>query len=115
MITGLIVIVLLVAGTSLLAKLFPTPNVWHPDEEQWLSVEDRKHFAGLLVAVDIETREIVAAASTVENIRADVERLRPERACRVFRVPGTPRESLRLLLDVGPCVSDDEYRCADGE
>ena len=114
-IVGSLSLVALVVATSMLAKLFPTPNVWRPDAEKWLSEADRKYFAGMYVAVDTETREIVSAASNVASIRADLKRLRPERTCRVIRVPGTPRESLRLLLDVGPCVTEDEYQNADGE
>ena len=114
-IVGSLSLVALIVATSMLAKMFPTPNVWRPEAERLLSEADRKYFSGLYVAVDTETREIVSAASSAASIRADLKRLRPERVCRVVRVPGTPRESLRLLLDVGPCVSVEEYQCADGE
>ena len=99
-IIGCTIAATIIAGAAMLWPIKTRRNTWRQDCEQWLCDRDQVHFAGLVVAVDAHSNEIVSAASDAETVRADLRRFRPERHCHLLRVPGTPSEPLRLLLDV---------------
>lgn len=88
------------AGAWMLWPIKVIRDDYQPSHHQWISDRDQQRFAGMVVAVDQHTNEIVSAASTADKVRADIERFRPERQCHVIAVPGVASEPLRILLDV---------------
>ena len=76
------------------------PPAGRKSTDVWIDERDQVRFAGMWVAVDQYTNEIVSAASTADKVRADLQQTRPERQCHIIAVPGVASEPLRILLDV---------------
>jgi hypothetical protein len=85
------------------------------DYERWNPENDPIRFSGLHVAVDWDTEEILGASADRSVVENDARYIHASRRVNIVSPPGNPSEPLRILLNVGPCVTDTEYRVADGE
>lgn len=64
---------------------------------------DQARFAGMVVAIDSDTNELISAGASRAIVESDLRLYHPERLCDVVSLPGEPSEPLRVLLGVGGC------------
>jgi hypothetical protein len=79
------------------------PPAGRDSTDVWIDERDQKRFAGMWVAVDSDTNELVSAGANREIVESDLRLYHPERRCDVVSIPGEPSEPLRVLLGVGGC------------
>lgn len=84
------------------------PQLVNHPMDVWIDHRDQERFAGMWVAVDSDTNELVAAATNREIVEDDLRLYHPERRCDIVSVPGVASEPLKVLLGVGPCKPDDD-------
>ena len=77
------------------------PPAGRESTDVWIDDRDQVRFAGMWVAVDCDTNELISAGASRAIVESDLRLYHPERRCDVVSLPGTASEPLRVLLGVG--------------